>query len=578
MLGTLSTYKNLRRKAKKSVAKPNSPGPKWLCARGQYFSLSTHTIRDMLFYCSKEKIDLIMLALDYTKAFDSVNFDFIHTAFELYNFGNNFKQWIKVIYNGGKSCFSNNGFISKTFEIERSTRQVDPISHLVFILVLEILFIHLRSDPNIKGIKIVKNEVKLTSYADDASYFMKDKISAETLLLAIEKFSKVSGLEVNRTKSECLLFDFELNLSPHDKFCGIPVVDNIKILGHLFGKNKTICDFQNLYSKINKLEKIENIWKQRTLTLMGKNLLINSLLNSLFIFNAQIEIPPTDFTKIVEAKNKEFLWGGGTAKIAHHSIIGDYQEGGLKYKDLNSFVLSVNYKFISRLTNTVNLNSTCLPRFWLMKLFNIPTECNNDDQQYFYDFFCNQLNILDCKIQVPRKALWKGHPFYYEILQSYGKCLEDFPKSKHYILSVPLWYNKFLGTKFNIKLSKAGYNYLRDFYMEGNLLTPVQLNRNLAPTVFRALVNLMNKIPLSISNAISSSQRKSLVIFPLQTIHFKGVDYKLSHMDAKAIYSKLIYPKVKMPKGLLNWCMDLELSDSQIKTSLSFSCDEQLKE
>ena len=138
-----------------------------------------------------------------------------------------------------------------------------------------------------------------------------------------------------------------------------------------------------------------------------------------------------------------------------------------------------------------------------MKLFNIPTECNNDDQQYFYDFFCNQLNILDCKIKVPRKALWKGHPFYYEILQSYGKCLEDFPKSIECILSVPLWYNKFLGTKFNIK---AGYNYLRDFYMEGNLLTPVQLSRNLAPTVFQALVNLMNKIPLSISNAISSSQ------------------------------------------------------------------------
>jgi hypothetical protein len=43
----------------------------------------------------------------------------------------------------------------------------------------------------------------------------------------------------------------------------------------------------------------------------------------------------------------EFFFGGegGTAKIAHHSIIGDYQDGGLKYKDLNSFVLSVNFKF-----------------------------------------------------------------------------------------------------------------------------------------------------------------------------------------------------------------------------------------
>ena len=109
---------------------------------------------------------------------------------------------------------------------------------------------------------------------------MKDKKSAEDLLLEIEQFSKVSGLEVNRTKSECLLLDFEMNLgTPDDKFCGIPIVDNLKILGHFLGKNKTICEYQNFYSKISKFEKIENIWKQRALTIMGKNLLINSLLN-----------------------------------------------------------------------------------------------------------------------------------------------------------------------------------------------------------------------------------------------------------------------------------------------------------
>ena len=38
---------------------------------------SSHTLRDMLFYCKKENIALILLALDYTKAFDSVNFKFI---------------------------------------------------------------------------------------------------------------------------------------------------------------------------------------------------------------------------------------------------------------------------------------------------------------------------------------------------------------------------------------------------------------------------------------------------------------------------------------------------------------------
>ena len=74
---------------------------------------------------------------------------------------------------------ANNGFLFKTFPIERSTRQGDPISPLIFILVLEILFISIREDKNINGIKILENEIKLTSYADDATYFIKDKMSAK---------------------------------------------------------------------------------------------------------------------------------------------------------------------------------------------------------------------------------------------------------------------------------------------------------------------------------------------------------------------------------------------------------------
>ena len=93
-----------------------------------------------------------------------------------------------MIYNQGKSCVSNNGNLSETFNIERSEWQGDPISPLVFILGLEILFITLRSDSNIKRIKIVNNERKLTAFADDASYFMKDRTSAENQLKQSNNF------------------------------------------------------------------------------------------------------------------------------------------------------------------------------------------------------------------------------------------------------------------------------------------------------------------------------------------------------------------------------------------------------
>ena len=210
------------------------------------------------------------MALDYTKAFDSIDFDFVHETFKIFNFGDNFRNWIKVIFKGGKSSIANNGHISGNFEINRSTRQGDPISPQIFILGLEILFIALRTDDNIKGFKIENNEIKLTAFADDASYFLKDKTSAENLLCKINQFSKISGLEINKSKSECLLLSFEVELREGNQFCGIPVVENLKILGHFYGKNELICTYQNFYSKLERIKKLLNIWKQRNLTLFDK--------------------------------------------------------------------------------------------------------------------------------------------------------------------------------------------------------------------------------------------------------------------------------------------------------------------
>ena len=58
------------------------------------------------------------------------------------------------------------------------------------------------------------------------------------------------------------------------------------------------------------------------MTIIGKNVLINSLLNSTFLFNAQIEFPPKDFLKLVDHLNKDFLWRGA----AHGAIIFDGSE------------------------------------------------------------------------------------------------------------------------------------------------------------------------------------------------------------------------------------------------------------
>ena len=158
---------------------------------------------------------------------------------------------------------------------------------------------------------------------------MKDKISAEHLLHKIELFSKTSGLEVNKSKSECLLLSFEMDVSGYDEhFLGIPTVENLKILGHYHGKGDLVCNYQNFYSKLEKMSKILNIWRQRNLTFIGKNLLINSLSISLFIFNAQIDMPPVDFIKLVESLHKTFFVAGGRQKCLIRQSLQIIKMGG----------------------------------------------------------------------------------------------------------------------------------------------------------------------------------------------------------------------------------------------------------
>ena len=142
-------------------------------------------------------------------------------------------------------------------------------------------------------VKIEGEEIILSALAGDALYFLRDENSVFNLLSTIESFSRISGLQVNRSKSECLILQFESHLANYEEnIFGIPIVDNLKILGHYFGKNQLICNYQNFYSKIKKVERILNMWKQRDLTIFGKNVLLTSLINSQLLYNAQIEIPP----------------------------------------------------------------------------------------------------------------------------------------------------------------------------------------------------------------------------------------------------------------------------------------------
>ena len=100
-----------------------------------------------------------------------------------------------------------NGQKLEAFPLKSGTRQGCPLSLLLFNTILEVLAKAIGQEKEIKGIKLGKEEVKLSLFADDMIVYLEDTIvSAQNLLKLISNFSKVSGYKINMQKSQAFLY------------------------------------------------------------------------------------------------------------------------------------------------------------------------------------------------------------------------------------------------------------------------------------------------------------------------------------------------------------------------------------
>ena len=85
----------------------------------RFIGENIRTIVDIIEYTSISNTPAILLQLDFEKAFDSISWQFLNKTMEKFNLGDNFRQWIKIIYNEPECCVTNNGYHSEFFKITR---------------------------------------------------------------------------------------------------------------------------------------------------------------------------------------------------------------------------------------------------------------------------------------------------------------------------------------------------------------------------------------------------------------------------------------------------------------------------
>ena len=193
---------------------------------------------------------------DIEKTFDSVNHLFIIKLLEKFGFRDDLIKWIQILLQNQESCVINGGTTTNYFKLERGTRQGDPISAYLFILVLEIAFLFTMKNENIKGLNVFEKTFFYTAYADDTTFFLKDEKSVIEVIKIFDTFSMFSGLKPN--KSKCEIAGIGALKGVQVALCGMECIDltnkAIKILGVCYSYNQNLENQENFKNQVSKID------------------------------------------------------------------------------------------------------------------------------------------------------------------------------------------------------------------------------------------------------------------------------------------------------------------------------------
>jgi hypothetical protein len=152
----------------------------------------------------------LALKIDISKAFDTLDWNFLIKVLKTFGFNEVFCNWIKVILHSAHLSIAINGKSHGYFTCSRGVRQGDPLSPLLFCLAEDVLsrsISKLVTQGKLNQIKGSRNFMvpSHSLYADDILVFCKGNLSGIKALKSLfDQYAQESGQVINSSKSTIL--------------------------------------------------------------------------------------------------------------------------------------------------------------------------------------------------------------------------------------------------------------------------------------------------------------------------------------------------------------------------------------
>ena len=314
----------------------------------------------------EERAKGILVALDAKKAFDSVDHNYIEQCLQAFGLGR-FIPIFRTLYAGLETDIIINGVVTKGFSIRRGVKQGDALSCVIFILCMEPLLRNIEANEEIVAIEsttLNKALPKAYAYADDVNATIKESPEGlQALFKEYERLSRMSGLELNADKTELMLLGSHPAEKVYDieylgKLYKVPSSVKIKINGITFQRDRNLMRDENVGDVMNKIEQIFRKWSRRSLSTLGKILIVKCFGISQIIYLMQsLNLNVMHFKKLNSLLykfiwNRNYLAAKAPERIKRDIVNTPIKQGGFGMLDIVALDESLKLKALGRLLHT----------------------------------------------------------------------------------------------------------------------------------------------------------------------------------------------------------------------------------